>query len=120
MTVRLCQVVALEKGTKNRVHQGFTEVHHNLMKPALLSGISRAYTPKDDDGEKFPSESTKVQLNAEDGIKRAKALLTEPFDITATKDYTNCVAKADVVVDGKTLARNAHGFSPLSLVLCLR
>ncbi|MBA3531781.1 MAG: hypothetical protein H0T73_07680 [Ardenticatenales bacterium] len=29
--------------------------------------------------------------------------LTELFDVTATKDWTNCSARADVVVDGQTL-----------------
>ncbi|MEV0352079.1 hypothetical protein AB0H88_40475 [Nonomuraea sp. NPDC050680] len=36
----------------------------------------------------------------------AKAL-TRLFDVTATKDWTNATAKADVVVDGETLISGA-------------
>lgn len=105
-SAKLCQIIAIEKGVKTRVQQGFTEVHHTLMKSQLLAGISRSYQPKDDEGEKFPSESTRVQVNANDSLKRAKALLTELFDVTAAKDFTNCVAKADVVVDDKVLVKD--------------
>ena len=33
-------------------------------------------------------------------------MLTRLFDVTATKDWTNCVARADVVVDGTPLLRD--------------
>lgn len=103
---RLNQIIAVEKGVKTRVQQGFTEVHHALMKPQLLAGISRTYQPKDEEGEKFPSESTRVQVKVNDSLKQVKTLLTELFDVTAAKDFTNCVAKADIVVDDKVLVKD--------------
>lgn len=100
---RLNQIVAVEKGVKSRSFQELTEAHHALQKPALLAGISRTYRPKDEEGEQFPPESTRVQLKAEELIRQTAAILTKLFDVTATKDWTNCVARADVVLDGSVL-----------------
>src|SRR5215468_9251452 len=100
---RLNQIVAIEKGIKSRSFQELTEAHHALQKPALLAGISRTYRPKDEEGEQFPPESTRVQIKADDIIRQTSQVLTTLFDATAAKDWTNCTAKADVVVDGQTL-----------------
>lgn len=100
---RLNQIIAVEKGVKTRSHQRLTEAHHALQKPALLAGIARTYRPKDEEGEQLPPEATKVQVKAEEIIKSTAEILAELFDVTATKDYSNCKARADVVVDGKVL-----------------
>ncbi|WP_437791732.1 DUF7873 family protein [Sorangium sp. So ce693] len=104
---RLNQIIAIEKGVKARSHQRLTEAHHALQKPALLSGISRTYRSKDEEGEQLPPEATRVQAKAEDIIRSTADILGELFDVTATKDYANCKARADVVVDGKVLLTGA-------------
>src|SRR3954467_2151941 len=100
---RLNQIVAVEKGIKGRSFQELTEAHHALQKSGLLSGISRTYRPKDEEGEQLPPESTRVQVKADDAIRKTVEILTELFDVTATKDWANCKATANVVVDGNTL-----------------
>jgi hypothetical protein len=100
---RLNQIIAIEKGIKSQSFQDLTEAHHELQKPALLSGIARTYRPKDEEGEQLPAESTRVQIKAEDVIRKTVEVLTRLFDVTATKDWTNCRARADVVVEGRTL-----------------
>lgn len=100
---KLNQIIAVEKGVKSTVSREVTDSYHQLQKATLLTGISRTYTPRDDEGDKLPAEYTKVQVNAMDVVRQSAARLTELFDITATKDCTNQVAVADVVVDGKTL-----------------
>ena len=100
---RLNQIIAVEKGVKTQSFQQLTEAHHLLQKPALLSGIARTYRPKDEEGEQFPPEATKVQTKADDIIRQTTDILTKLFDITATKDWANCEAKADIIVDGKPL-----------------
>jgi hypothetical protein len=100
---RLNQIIAVEKGVKSRSFAELTETHHGLQKTALLAGIARNYQPKDEDGEQYPPESTKVQLRAEEALRQTATTLTRLFDVTATKDWANCVAKADVKVDGNTL-----------------
>jgi hypothetical protein len=100
---RLNQIIAIEKGVKSRSFQELTEAHQELQKPALLSGIARTYRPKDEEGEQFPPESTRVQIRADDVIRQTVRVLTQIFDVTATKDWANTRARADVVVDGQTL-----------------
>jgi hypothetical protein len=100
---KLNQIIAIEKGVKTGAFQTLTEAHQQVQKAALLSGISRTYRPKDDEGEQLPPESTRVQVRAEDVIRTVTAALTELFDTTATKDWANTQAKADVVVDGRTI-----------------
>lgn len=105
--MKLNQVIAIEKGTKSRSLQELTEAHHNLQKVAPLSGISRTYRPKDEEGEQFPPESTRVQIKSEEIIRKTSEVLTKLFDVVATKDWANCQAKADVIVDGKVLLTQA-------------
>jgi hypothetical protein len=100
---RLNQIIAVEKGIKSRSFQELTDAHHALQKPTLLSGISRTYRPKDEEGEQLPPEATKVQVKAEEIIRQTVSILTKLFDVTATKDWANCKARADVVIDGKPL-----------------
>lgn len=86
-----------------------------MQKAALLSGIARTYQPKDEEGEQLPPESTKVQVRSEDVLRHVSATLTRLFDVTAIKDATNCVAKANVVVDKQTLLTDV----PVSYLLFL-
>jgi hypothetical protein len=101
--MKLNQVIAIEKGTKSRALQELTEAHQTLQKPALLAGIARTYRPKDEEGEQFPPESTRVQIKAEDIVRKTTDELTKLFDVVATKDWANCTAKADIIVNGVTL-----------------
>jgi hypothetical protein len=100
---KLNQIIAVEKGVKSKAHQDLTAAHHGLQKPALLAGISRTYQPKDEEGEQLPPESTRVQVKAEDVLRETAKTLTRLFDVTATKDWANCTARADVTVDGRVL-----------------
>jgi hypothetical protein len=103
---KLNQILAVEKGVKTRVYAEFTELHKATQKAAVMNGFHKAYQPKEEGGESYPPESQKVQLNHDDVIARVGAALTELFDVTATKDWTNCVTKADVIVDGQAILEN--------------
>lgn len=103
---KLNQILAIEKGTKSRTQRDLTDAHHALQKQQLLTGIARSYRPDQEDGEQFPPEATRVQVRAQDLIKRTEEVLTELFDVTATKDETNCGARADIVVDGRKVLEN--------------
>lgn len=71
-----------------------------------MSGISRTYRPKDEDGDLLPPESTKLQVNAEDALRDAVDAFAKLFAVTLEKDGTNLQALADVVVDGQVLLNN--------------
>ena len=103
---KLNQILAIEKGVKTRVYSEVTSLHKATQKPALMNGFHKTYQPRQEDGETYPPERQKVQYNHEDVIKRVASILTELFDITATKDWANTSAKADVVVDGQPLLRD--------------
>ncbi|SEG40568.1 hypothetical protein SAMN05444920_102903 [Nonomuraea solani] len=104
---KLNQILAVEKGVKASTQRAVTDAYHTIQKSPLLSGLSRTYQPIDDEGEQLPPESTRVQVKTEQVLTDVGAALTRLFDVTATKDWTNTVAKADVVVDGQTLIEGA-------------
>lgn len=112
---KLNQVIAVEKGVKAKTQQDLTAAQRGLDKPALLAGISRTYQPKDEEGEHLPPESTRVQVKAEDVLRDTAATLARLFDVTATKDWANCDARADIEVEGRTLLRDV----PVSYLLFL-
>ncbi|MEU9776703.1 MULTISPECIES: hypothetical protein [unclassified Streptomyces] len=112
---KLNQIIAVEKGVKTKAHHDLTAAHHGLQKPALLAGISRTYQPKDEEGEQLPPESTRVQVQAEEVLRDTARTLTRLFDVTATKDWANCTARADVTVDGRALLTGV----PVSYLLFL-
>ena len=101
--MHLSQVIAVERDVKEKATQSKAQAEAKFGKSGLLSGLSRSYTPKDDDGEQMPPESTAVQVKVGQIIADVQAALTTLFDTVATKDFANCVAKASIVVDGKTL-----------------
>lgn len=101
------QVIAVLKGTKADANKVITEVYHRLQKAALLEGIARSYTPKNEDGDQLPPESTRVQVRVSDALNEATAAFVRLFDTTATLEYGNTTARADVVVGGKVLFKDA-------------
>ena len=105
--LKLHSVIAIEKGVKSRVYGEVTSLHKESQKAEPFGGLVRTYRKRDEDGEDFPTERKKVQLVAEDVLKRVARLQTELFDVEAEKDWGNCVAKADVIVDGRTLVAQA-------------
>jgi hypothetical protein len=100
---KLNQIIAVEKGVKSKAVQDVNGAHQKVQKPALLAGISRTYQPKDEEGEQLPPESTRVQVQGEDVLRETAASLTRLFDVTATKDWANCTARADVTVEGRAI-----------------
>lgn len=100
---KLNQILAIEKGIKTRVYAEFTELQAATQKPALMNGFTKTYQARDEEGETYPPESQKVQYDHQQVFERLATGLTELFDITATKDWANCGAKADVVLDGKVV-----------------
>lgn len=109
------QILALEKTAKGEAESTITKSHHVMQKDTLLHGISRTYQKKNEDGDDFPPERTRVQVRVRDEIAKVSAALARAFDLTATKELTNTTVKADVVIDGVTLLRAVPGTVLLSL-----
>jgi hypothetical protein len=104
---RLNQVNAMVTGRKSETEKAVTEIYKLLQKDALFNGFERAYKPNDEEqGERLPPESQKVQQEARKLIQQARAKWTDLWDLTLTQDVGNQAAKADVVVDGRTLLKD--------------
>ena len=114
-TLKLHEVVAIRKGVKSRTYGELTNLHKKAQKGDLYSGMTREYKSKDDDGEVFPSEDKKVQLMADDVLKRVRKLRKEFFDIEATQEFGNLEARADVKVDGEVILKDM----PVTLLIFL-
>lgn len=94
----LNQIIAVRAGVRGDVEKKLTKHYHLLQRPELLSGGTRTYTPKDDEGFRYPDETTAVQVKAEQVLREVAADLTKLFDVTAAQDWTNQHARADVVL----------------------
>lgn len=100
---KLNQIIAIEKGVKSRVYVHLSDLHKANQKPALFEGFSKEFVSLEEDGEKLPPDSKRVQIETKNVIREVTRSLSELFDLTARKDWSNCVARGDVVVDGDTL-----------------
>lgn len=105
--VHLAPVIAVEKKKKDKVAQELGKAQGVLGQASNLAGISRTYRPKIDGGDQYPPESTRVRNKVKPVLKDVQTALIELFDVIATKDWTNTIAKADVAVDGKVLVKAA-------------
>ena len=112
---KLNQVIAVEKGIKSRVYADLSALHHSTQKADLFNGFAKQYQPILDDGEQLPPENKKVQLTAEKAIDQTQHLLRDLFDVTATKDWTNCAARASIKIDDKVILEDV----PVSYLLFL-
>lgn len=101
--MRLNQILAASKTRKKDANDGVTGVYHLFQKTALFGGHTRTYQPKDDEGERLPSEGQLVQQTVPDLLTSMRTHMAALFDITGAIDVTNTVAKADIVLDNVTL-----------------
>ena len=105
---KLCAIVAVVNGKKVRTQKEVTNVYHMFQKP-VFDGLLKTFIPSaestDADGrpvasDSFPDEKKKVVYSVKQALKDIKTALSDTLDVTASQDYANCKAKADVVVDG--------------------
>lgn len=111
----LNQVVAVEKGLKERSQTEATALYHALQRKDDFAGISRVYTPKDDEGERLPREGKRVQLCVPDVLADIAKAWTPLYDVTLTKESANQTAGADVTVDGEVILTDV----PVTVLLFL-
>lgn len=111
----LNQILAIEKGIKTRSYARVTELHKKSSSPTPMNGHTRTYVPTAEDETQLPPEKQNVQMTFGTALTETRSALTELWNIAATKDFGNCTAKADVVVDGVTLIEGAPATFLLSM-----
>jgi hypothetical protein len=104
---KLNQVNAIVTSRKGDAEKQVTELYKLVQKDQLFAGRERTYRPLDEvNGQKLPPESQRVQQRADDLIRQACVKWTELWNLVLTQDTGNQQAKADIVVDGKTILAN--------------
>jgi hypothetical protein len=107
MTTKQSQMIAIKKGTRSEYEKLLTKVYQTIEKRDQFLGLHKEYVPLDEDStEKLPPESKKVQASVDDLLDSILPVATRAFDVEATIDATNGIAKADIVVDGRIIAKN--------------
>lgn len=99
----LNQIIAIEKGIKSRAVSEITEAYKKVQKPDLFNGFAKTYQSNDDNGDHLPPEKKQVHHTADEMLRIVETSMGQLFDITARKDWSNQLAAADVVVDGRKL-----------------
>ena len=97
--VKLNQIIALNAPKKAEFEKFITKYYHLVQKNEPFFGLERHYTPKNEDGESLPSESSKVQIKVEDLLQALQNPWIEMLDVVLTNDIGNCEAKADIIID---------------------
>lgn len=105
--MKLNQILAIEANKKKHHHEEISALHKATQKEGLMNGFHRIYEPRDEEGESLPPESQKVQFRYKEVIEQQNDRLAELFDATATRDWTNCEANADVIVEGEVFLEGA-------------
>jgi hypothetical protein len=117
---QLHQIAALMLGAKADLKRQRDPVYH-LFKSQNpneqgnpFDGQIRTYQPRNDNGTEFPAEPKKIRAKVPDllGGPAFKAW-AHLLDLELTQDANNAQAKADVVIDGKVLIKDA----PLTFLL---
>jgi hypothetical protein len=97
---KLNQVIAVASTKKSAAKSELERAYHTLQKPDLFSGLHKVYKPKNEDGDRLPEESKKIQQKVVDVIASVEEAWTNMVDVVVTNDSGNANAKADVVVNG--------------------
>lgn len=99
----LHHVLAIAKGMKSQEYSDLTTYHKLCQKTELFHGFTKTYERLDEAGEELPSERKKVQYTAEGVIKEVRAKKAEYLIVEARREWTDCVARADIVLNGSVL-----------------
>lgn len=121
MAVRtLGQVIAVERATRQQDNNVGKEFQKYLPKEEHWKGSRKIYRHFDAEAPEaernVPDEYQAVHLRVEDVLDELAKYSAAALDITATKDRTNCDARADIEVDGQVIARDV----PISHLLFLQ
>lgn len=96
---KLHQILSVESGIRAQTQKDLTDAHHGLQKAEMLAGIFRTYEPAREDGDKLPPERQLLQTRVPEVIRRTCEIMEQTFDVIAERDWANCEAKADVVLE---------------------
>jgi hypothetical protein len=101
--MKLNQLIAIVTGAKTQTQKTVTGIYKKIQSTELMVGISRKYTPKDEEGESLPAERKLVQFTADKAIGEAIEAWGRTWDLIADQDKANTTASVNVSIDGNVL-----------------
>lgn len=104
--MKLNQAIALSRGVRANAQKALTTAYHEIAKAPQFAGITKTYSPRDEEGEKLAGEHQKVQATGERVIDDVHATLAKMYDLIGGIDLSNCDALADVMVEGNPILTN--------------
>jgi hypothetical protein len=97
---KLNQILAIEKGERQRLEKSLGDFHKKTQKNELYEGRMGTYRPHEEDGDRQPDKTQMVQQTGEDALTECAGLMSRLYDLIGTKDKTNTKTSAEVLVDG--------------------
>jgi hypothetical protein len=115
----LGQVIGVEKHLRQADNDAGKVIKKNIQSETLTTGLTKVYIPDDPEAPptaREPDQYKMVAVKVEEAFREAMKYAVPAMDITATKDRTNQVANADIILpDGTSLLKNV----PISHLLWL-
>lgn len=94
MKIQLHQILAVEGRKQEEAQKILKETQKIFGKEGALDGLTKEYTPVNEDGEKLPSERKEFTTTALARLLWTKGFICDSADVTLTKDRTNARGKA--------------------------
>lgn len=118
--MKLHQLIAVQGKVSDRVTNASSTIHKTFQKAAVFTGVRITYDVlaenENDHSAQKPPEGNSVQLYARDELNKLRTLLSELYDVNATRDWTNMVARGVVKVEGKVVLEDV----PVPFLLFLK
>jgi hypothetical protein len=104
--MKLHQLLPIIQKVKDETKKVKTTIYQAIQKRDNFEGLSRTYSPINDDGYVYPSEGKPVITLTKIALKQFAASQVELFDTCYAQDKANQEAKADIIVDGEVILAN--------------
>lgn len=103
-SVKLHQLIATGNDVKRSGETAITAAYQGMQKAANFYGFSRTYAPLKEDDIVYPPEGRKMLSDTDDLLKLISEAFAKQINVQGTLDMGNTIAKADIVVNGNTIA----------------
>lgn len=103
---KLHEILAVEGDLEGRSKVAIDETKKVLAKPAMFTGMTRTCVMFDSEDTAPPAEHQEMTTTVQQRLDYTNAFLSDWYDAVLSKDVTNCIAKADIVIEqtGETIA----------------
>lgn len=117
---KLFQHVVVEAEVKGSVEKIKAETMKIFKSGGHFEGLSKEYKPLSDSGDPLPREDKQVVTTVPARLDWTRAPFVALFDYEITRDATNQIAKADLIVHSETIAFSVPSSSLLTFEKQLR